>query len=69
MMARWGLLALFIGGIAPVAPAEHLEAPLAMDNLHTRQRDRFAARPEPILSPPRELAGPPALTRPQEQQP
>lgn len=58
IQATAGVIQVFIRGV-----------PMAMDNLHTRQRDRFAARTEPTLSPPRELAGPPALTRQQEQQP
>ena len=32
-------------------------------NKHTRDYERFRNRPEPTLPPPRDLVGPPSLTR------
>jgi len=44
-------------------------APVDLSNLHTRHRDRFTARPEPVLPPQKQLIGPPSLTQTPEAAP
>lgn len=58
--------------IQAIAGVSHMfirGAPVDLNNLHTHNRDRFAARPTPDLPPQVRLVGPPALTRTPEANP